>query len=207
MTQSGDGHLKQYLNDTMLNLDPSARPTAKQILESHLIKKWCNKSLDQDKNHLVKCFIYELDWQNHSKLDADGYNYNSCEAIFRLIFTGMIHGEKLEKQSFAYRLCVYDHDNLRVGSDVDQSFRRCFTHADNSLFQTLMLAVDDAHLEMFDVIPIDQNIRSLCFSLMRAAKHHRYNLSKCEAEEVLFDLPPSFHCDLRSAKIVVYFKD
>ncbi|EJW72065.1 hypothetical protein WUBG_17029 [Wuchereria bancrofti] len=47
MTQSGDGHLKQYLNDTMLNLDPSARPTAKQILESHLIKKWCNKSLDQ----------------------------------------------------------------------------------------------------------------------------------------------------------------
>ncbi|VDM10481.1 unnamed protein product [Wuchereria bancrofti] len=204
MTQSGDGHLKQYLNDTMLNLDPSARPTAKQILESHLIKKWCNKSLDQDKNHLVKCFIYELDWQNHSKLDADGYNYNSCEAKdIPADFYWDDTWRKLEKQSFAYRLCVYDHDNLRVGSDVE----RCFTHADNSLFQTLMLAVDDAHLEMFDVIPIDQNIRSLCFSLMRAAKHHRYNLSKCEAEEVLFDLPPSFHCDVRSAKIVVYFKD
>nr|CRZ22491.1 Bm8560 [Brugia malayi] len=204
MTQSGDGNLKQYLNDTMLNLDPSARPTAKQILESHLIKKWCNKSLEQDKNYLVKRFIYELDWQNRSKLDADGYNYNSCEAKdIPADFYWDETWRKLEKQSFAYRLYVYDRDNLRVGSDIE----RCFTHADNSLFQTLMLAVDDDHLEMFDVIPIDQNIRSLCFLLMRAAKQHRYNLGKCKAEEVIFDLPPSLHCDVRSAKIIVYFKD
>ncbi|VBB25391.1 unnamed protein product [Acanthocheilonema viteae] len=81
MTQSGDGHLKQYLNDTMLNFDSSTRPTAKQILESYLIKKWCNENLEQDKNYLVKLFIYELDWQNRSKLDIDGYNYDACEAV------------------------------------------------------------------------------------------------------------------------------
>uniref|UniRef100_A0A183DCT5 non-specific serine/threonine protein kinase n=1 Tax=Gongylonema pulchrum TaxID=637853 RepID=A0A183DCT5_9BILA len=45
MAQSGDGNLKKYLNDTMLNVDPRARPTAKQILDSYLIKKWCNESL------------------------------------------------------------------------------------------------------------------------------------------------------------------
>lgn len=68
--------------------------------------------------------------------------------------------------------------------NFNQSSRRYFTHADNSLFQTLMLAVNANHLEMFDVIPVDQNIRNLCFSLMRTAKHHRYNLAKCEAEGV-----------------------
>lgn len=61
MTQSGDEHLKQYLNDTMLNLDPSARPTAKQILESHLIKKWCNKSLEQVVLRSNKCKFAWLD--------------------------------------------------------------------------------------------------------------------------------------------------
>uniref|UniRef100_A0A915PQ75 Protein kinase domain-containing protein n=1 Tax=Setaria digitata TaxID=48799 RepID=A0A915PQ75_9BILA len=204
MAQSGDEHLKQYLNDTMLNLDPSARATAKQILESHLITKWCNESLEQDKSHLVKRFIYELDWQNRLKLDADGYNYNACEAKdIPADFYWDDTWRKLEKQSFTYRLYVYDCDNLRIGSEVERSF----THADNSLFQTLMLAVDDGYLEMFDVIPVDQNIRNLCFSLMRSAKSLCYNLSKCEAEEVLFDLPPSFHCDIRSAKVVVHFKD
>ncbi|CAG9533443.1 unnamed protein product [Cercopithifilaria johnstoni] len=204
MAQSGDRHLKQYLNDTMLNLDPSARSTAKQILESHLIKKWCNKSLEQDKNYLVKRFIYELDWQNRSKLDADGYNYNACEAKdIPVDFYWDDTWQKLEKQSFVYRLYVYDRDNLRIGNEIE----RCFTHADNSLFQTLMLAVDADHLELLDVIPVDQNIRNLCFSLMRTAKYHQYNLAKCEGEEVLFDLPPSFHCNVRSAKIVVYFKN
>uniref|UniRef100_A0A2K6W0F7 Protein kinase domain-containing protein n=1 Tax=Onchocerca volvulus TaxID=6282 RepID=A0A2K6W0F7_ONCVO len=204
MTQSGDRYLKHYLNDTVLNLDPLARPTAKQILESYLITKWCNKCLEQDKNHLVKRFIYELDWQNRTKLDADGYNYNACEEKdIPADFYWDNTWRRLEQLSFAYQLYVYDHDNLRIGSEIE----RYFTHADNSLFQTLMLAVDTGQLEMFDVIPVDQNIRNLCFSLMRIAKYHRYDLSKCEAKEVLFDLPPSFQCDVRSAKVVVYFKD
>ncbi|KAM3725087.1 Serine/threonine-protein kinase [Dirofilaria immitis] len=204
MTQSGDRYLKQYLNDTMLNLDPIARPTAKQILESYLITKWCNKNLEQDKNHLVKRFIYELDWQNRTKLNADGYNYNACEAKdIPADFYWDDTWRKLEKQLFVYRLYVYDYDKLRIGSEIE----RYFTHADNSLFQTLMLAVDDDHLEMFDVIPVDQNIRNLCFILMRTAKYHQYNLTKCGAEEILFDLPSSFKCDIRSAKVVVYFRD
>ncbi|VDN00764.1 unnamed protein product [Thelazia callipaeda] len=201
MEQSGEKNLKQYLNDTMLNVDPNARFTAKQILKSSLIQKWCNESLEQDKDYLVKHFICELDWQNRLKLDIDGYNYNACEAKdIPADFYWDNTWKKLEQQSFAYRLFIYDNDRLRIGSDIE----RHFTHSDNSLFQTLMLAVDVGTLEMFDIIPVDQNIRSLCFSLIRTAKSHKYNLDKCGPEEVLFDLPPSFQYDVRIAKIIVY---
>ncbi|VDM23715.1 unnamed protein product [Toxocara canis] len=176
LAQSGDENLKRFLSDKLLNIDAEARATAQQLLDCSLMKKWCYADLDQDKSYLVRKFIHELDWPNRFKLETDGYNYDACEAKdIPAEFYWDDTWKELERRRFGFRLSVYDAGQKRDGSDIEQQF----SHADATLFEVLLCAVELGQLEMFDIFAVDHNIRNLCFMLMgiNNSKHSPYRSS------------------------------
>uniref|UniRef100_F1L0Y3 Serine/threonine-protein kinase Nek7 n=2 Tax=Ascaris TaxID=6251 RepID=F1L0Y3_ASCSU len=202
LTQSGDEQLKKFLSDKLLNIDAESRATAQQVLDSSLIKKWCFSSLDEDKSYLVRKLIHELDWPNRFKLESDGFNYDACEAKdIPAEFYWDDTWKELEKRKFGFVLAVFDAGVKRDGSNIEQQF----SHADISLFEVLLCGVESGELEMFDIFAIDQNIRNLCFTLMRG-ENSRYNGSRSSShEEITFKLPPSLNCTDRMAHLEVFF--
>lgn len=50
LARTGDENLKKFLGERLLNVYPNARATATEILQSDILKRWCNEELEKVSN-------------------------------------------------------------------------------------------------------------------------------------------------------------
>lgn len=205
LARTGDESLKKFLGDKLLNICPNVRATAKEVLQSDILKRWCYEELEKDKEFLVRNLIHRYDWPNRFSLESDGPNYDACETKdVPVEFYWDNTWKKLEKRVFYFKFDVFDGNIRRANDDIDWRF----TLADSSLLEVLMAAVESGRLDIVDILVVDQNVRNLCFTLMNDGKYC-FKRPKIEAvnetfQELMIKLPPNLKCHDRSARLKVW---
>ncbi|KAI1722676.1 protein kinase domain-containing protein [Ditylenchus destructor] len=162
LVQSGGEKLKKFVSEKLLTAKPEKRATAVSLLETPEMKSWCLAHVDEDKVFIRSKLINEVDFANRLKLEEDAPNYNCLESKdIPAEFYWDDTWKDLENSEFCVKLSYSN------GSHLPQEYRFKFGSSE-PLFKILYKQYLKGWINLFDILPLDYEIKELIYKLMAA---------------------------------------
>jgi len=166
LVKSGGEDLKLFVSDYLLTVSSVDRATAASLLKTPQMAKWCSKTVEEDKEHLRKRFIDEVDFANQYKLESSAANYDHLESKdIPAEFYWSETWKKLEGQEFLLRLRVVDEGQTDANELPCQEYRFKFSSPE-PLFRILYGYITMGLLDLVDIIPVDYEIKEAVYEFM-----------------------------------------